>query len=245
MKWRIGGRGQDGPQPSVKVASAFESATGAADGDRYAFSPNVVMLEAKPGRSSMAVRSAASELVTSHIKLGRRSVAVCGAWSGVGVSFVAVNLAVALAERGVSTVLIDANLERPSLETYIEPSRQGPGVQDFLRDEDLAITDIAHGEVLPGLSLIYSGGACQDSRELLGHTRLTDLVRGCMRNYSFTILDTPPASRSASARRIASVAGYALVVARAGASHADGIRTLSRTLAEDGVDVVGAVLNGV
>lgn len=245
MIWKLSRPGRKAEAGrAADTPSAHEGAWTEGEGDRYAFSPDVVVLQPSRGRAAAAVRNTASELLTNHIGKGRRAVAVCGAWSGVGVSFVATNLAIALAEVGVATVLIDANLEKPGLESYIEPNRTGPGVQDFLRSREMSIGDIARREVLPNLSLMYAGGACADSPELLGGARFTELVRGCMRDYSFTILDTPPASRSASCRRIASAAGYALVVARSGASHTDGIRTLSRTLVEDGVEVVGAVLNG-
>jgi protein-tyrosine kinase len=210
----------------------------------YVFSPELVELKAPGSKPAVALRDAASQLISQHIRRGRRGVAVCGVLPGVGVSFVAANLAVALSQTGMSTLLIDGNFESPSLEHLIAPNRPALGLQDLLRSNDLTLADILHPEVLPSLSVIYAGEPAPDGNDLMGSFAFSRLVRDCMRDHEFTIVDTAAASRSAGARCVAAITGYALIVARSGASHADGVRLLSRSLADDGVEVIGAILNG-
>lgn len=242
MKWKLGGRRAASPPASESVTALAPPPMNDSDVERYAFSDAVVMLQPRASRAAKAVRDTAGELFERHIAQGRRAVVVCGAKPGIGVSFMSVNLAVALSQLGVSTLLIDARLQAPKLESFIAPSRPPEGVQQFLRSEDVTVGDIVHNEVLPGLSLIYAGGACDDAADLIATDRLADLLGACMRDYTFTIIDTPAPSRSAMARRVASLAGYTLIVARAGDSHFDSVKTLSRNMADDGIEVVGSVL---
>ena len=57
-----------------------------------------------------------------------------------------------------------------------------------------------------------------------------------------TIFDTTPANGCTDAQRVATVAGYSLVVARKNSSYVDDLATLAKLLRADGSKVVGSVL---
>jgi Mrp family chromosome partitioning ATPase len=65
----------------------------------------------------------------------------------------------------------------------------------------------------------------------------------CLREFDITIVDAPPANLYADARRISSVVGYGIVVARRNVSLVDDIKTLVGELTDDHSIVVGTVLN--
>lgn len=202
------------------------------------------VLAGLPGRpGSEALHGLAVEILDLHVRAGRRGLAVCGAAVGAGVSFVAASLAVALAQAGVSTLIVDANLDRPSLQDLIGPPAEGPGLKDLLEGDDVDLLDAVHAQVMPNLSVLYAGAAAPDGEDLLGSDRFQDVAQRCLRHFECTIFDTPPANRSASARTIAVAAGYALLVARQGASFAQDLEELAAQLAQDGTVVVGSVLN--
>jgi len=210
---------------------------------QYEFSPRLLPLSAPRAAAALAVRRNATEILSHHIDLGRRGLVICGAASGAGVTFTAANLAVSLADMGVSTLLIDANLRRPGLEDYIRPGGAGPGLQQHLRAPG-HLERILHAEVLPNLSLIYSGGPAEDAQELLTSPTFRSLLSECMRNYDCTLLDTPATNRAADALLAGNAVAYALIVARRGVTYAEDIETLRLELAKDHVTVVGAILNG-
>lgn len=211
----------------------------------YTYGPDLLLLSSASSRAAVAIRQTALELIAHHVSRGRRSLALCGVARGAGVSFLSINLALALAMDGVSTLVIDADLDQPSLETFIQPSHETAGLREYLLDPEVTSSDVIHRDVVANLSVIYAGGPSEIASELIGQARFADLVRACMRDHDLVIIDTPPASLSASTRRIAAVAHYALVVARSGASHVDGVEVLSRSLKDDGVEIVGSVLNAV
>lgn len=187
--------------------------------------------------------SLANEVVDQHIRLGRRGLAVCAAAPGTGVTFVAANLAIALAQAGVSTLLVDANLEQPGLQALIAPPEEGPGLRQLLADPALPLMETVRHEVLPDLSVLYAGPDAGEGNEGLASDRFRELAQHCLRDYECTIFDTPPANRSPGARLVSAAAGYAIVVARRHDSFADDLATLTAQLSRDEVFVVGSVLN--
>jgi Mrp family chromosome partitioning ATPase len=158
----------------------------------------------------------------------------------VGCSFTAVNLAIALSQVGISTLLIDADLRKSSLQEFIRPEVV-PGAKPDAADR--SPIDRVHPEVLPNLSLLYASDLGVNEEDLLGGDRFRKLMERCLRDFEFTIVDTPPASESSDALRVASVVGYALLVARTHVTLIKDVTALAKQLQEDGARVVGSVLN--
>lgn len=228
------------PKPPRERKSGLEGAWVTPDG--YRLAERVVALDpARPGGDMIV--ALAHEVVDQHVRLGRRGLALCGAARGAGVTFVAANLAVALAQAGVSTLLVDANLEAPDLQTLIAPPEAGPGLSELLADPELTLHDAVRTDVLPGLSVLFAGAELPEGIDGLGGERFRELAQRCLRDYDCTIFDTPPANRSAGARMVAVETGYALLVARRNVSFAEDLGTLTAQLAQDEVLIIGSVLN--
>src|SRR5206468_2983691 len=104
-----------------------------------------------------------------------RSIVVTSAMTGDGKSLVSANLALAFAEAGTSTVLIDADLRRPSLHRLFKVS-SAYGLTNLLTDRD-AVLDFSRFRVRPNLMLIPSGPLPPNPAELLGSARMAQLLR--------------------------------------------------------------------
>lgn len=212
---------------------------------RYEFSTDLVTLVDHRPEEAEAIRTIRTHIIARHLKDGRRGLAVCGASKGVGCTFTATNLAVSLAQVGVATLLIDGDLREPRLDTLIRPQAEPTGVRQCLTDGGGEASSYIHPEVIPNLSLLYSGGVASNAQELLAGDPFRRLIERCLRDFEFTIIDTPPANLCADARRVSSLLGYALVVARANVSRVSELNALAGHLQEDGARVVGTVLNEV
>jgi protein-tyrosine kinase len=209
----------------------------------YDFSPEILMVQAPNDPATEAIRALRTHVMAQHVQLGRRSLAVCGASEGVGCSFIATNLAVALSQIGVRTLLIEADLRRPSLQSMIRCSNPGPGLTQFLSSSDFSYDDVIRRDVIQNLSLLYAGGVSSSPQELLGEERFHILMEFCLREFDMTIVDTPSANTCSDARRISTVVGYSLIVARRNKSFIDDIKVLASQLEADRAKVVGTVLN--
>lgn len=233
---------------SVKARAGVSDAPRSAPSDlgtglQYEFSPDLVTLVENRPEETEAIRTARTHIIARHIKDGRRGLAVCAATPGVGCSFIATNLAISLAQVGVATLLIDGNLRQPRLEALIRPQTPPSGLKQCILDGGGDASGLIHPEVIPNLSLLYAGGVADNAQEILAGDAFRTLIERCLRDFEFTIIDTPPTNTCADARRISTVVGYSLIVARAHTTRMSEVSGLADQLHEDGAQVVGSVLN--
>ena len=103
--------------------------------------------------------------------MGKRIIAVGGGKGGVGKSFVAVNLAVAIARSGSRVVVVDADLGGANLHTLFGIHRPKATVHDFVRGARCRVGRTRDDHSVPGVRVI--GGTC----EVLGSAELDDEER--------------------------------------------------------------------
>lgn len=209
----------------------------------YGFAPAMVSALAPNEAQAEAIRTLRTHIMAQHAAQGRRALAVCAPSAGVGCSFIAANLAVALSQIGVKTLLVDADLRHPALERMVRPPRAPEGLAHCLVSADTPFSAAIDGSVLPNLSLLYAGPAATNSQELLAGDRFRALMNYCLREFDMTIVDTPPANTSSDARRICGVAGYALIVSARDKTAVRDVKVLAEQLRTDKAVVIGTVLN--
>ncbi|WP_176592693.1 CpsD/CapB family tyrosine-protein kinase [Sphingobium sp. EM0848] len=192
------------------------------------------------GESMGALRT---QLMSQHLKEGRRALAICSPSKAGRTSFIAVNLAVALTQAGVRTLLIDTNMRAPKVQSYIVPSRPVRGLADCLEDAAVEFGEVIQDDVLPSLSVVFAGGPTDKAQELLAGPRFKSLVDLCMREYDMIIFDTAPTNACADAQIVAMLARYGLVVARKNLSYVNDIKTLIADMRANRVEVIGTVIN--
>jgi capsular exopolysaccharide synthesis family protein len=211
--------------------------------ESYVFDGSLVTLSDPFNAPAEAIRALRTHIMAQHVNEGRRALAVCAASAGVGCTFVAANLAVALSQIGVKTLLIDGDLRNSGLDSVIRPPSPRAGLRQCLSSSDHDFGAYVEADVLPNLSIMYSGGVASQPQELLASDQFTGLMDYCLRDFDATIVDTPPANSCSDARRISTVAGYSIIVARRNKSLVNDVRTLARQLAGDHARVVGTILN--
>lgn len=202
----------------------------------------MVTIDEPTGIAAESIRALRTQLVTIQSRDSLRSLAVCGPTPDVGSTFVAVNLAVALSQIGIKTLLVDADLRHPAVDRLILPPQSPAGLQQCLSGEAEA-DDVIQHEVLENFSVLYSGGVAANPQELLSSPRFRELIELWSREYDMTIVDTPPASQSADARYIAAVIGAAVVVARKNFTSVNDLKTALDELEQSEAVVVGTILN--
>lgn len=227
----------------IKAQSEVSGEPGA-PGKPPPVSPRLVTLSTPMSGGAESIRALRTHVLGQHLQAGRRALAMCAPSLDVGCTFVAANLAVAIAQVGVKTLLIDADLRNPGIQEIIPPAATtSGGLAACLSDSGGRIGDFIDDDVLPNLSVMYAGAAAGHAQELLARDWFEEVMNHCMRDHEFTIIDTPPANICADARRISHVAGYSLVVARRNKSLVADVRTLVEQLLDDHVRVIGTLMN--
>jgi tyrosine-protein kinase Etk/Wzc len=166
-------------------------------------------------------------------------VMVTGPRPGVGKSFLSVNLAAVLAAAGKQVLLIDADLRRGSIESYVDVARV-PGLADLLAGT--ASESVVQRGVLPGVDVLSRGTSTATPAELLMAERFKQAIDQFSRAYDVVIVDTPPVLAVTDSMLIGKHAGTTLLAMRHG-RHSDAeLRHTMRLLGSAGVAVSGIVL---
>ncbi len=206
-------------------------------------SDEVVVVSDPASPRAESLRLLRTQIIAQHVGAGRRAFAVTGATDGAGATFIAANLAAALSQVGIKTLLVDANLRNPRVDGVFGIDPNGPGLSTYLSLEANRPERVVYPDVLPNLSVVPAGPPVARPQELLSGARFRTGVDILLRQYDVAVFDTPATNENADALTVAGVLGYALVVARRDHAFVRDMQTLSAQLAASRATVIGAVLN--
>ncbi len=120
-----------------------------------------------------------------------KRILVTSAISGEGKSFIASNLALALAISGRKVALLDLDLNNPSLSKKLKINHP-KGVTDFLLNE-CDLEDIIHRTDLdPNLYIASTGRLPRNPTELLMNDRTELLLKQLDKDFDYIVIDTAP-----------------------------------------------------
>lgn len=206
------------------------------------FSPELVVGHDPFGEEAEAIRSIRSEIAVAALGQGRRSFLVVGPRSGVGATYLAGNLAVAFAQMGISTLLVDANLRRPRVANLFGISPDSEGLVELVVRKSLTPSPIQYN-VIPNLSVLPSGAVPPNPQELLASPEFLALTDTFQSHFGVVIYDSAPGLDFADAMVVASRVGSAIMVARQHKTYWQESSQLARKLAALQCTLVGSVLN--
>jgi capsular exopolysaccharide synthesis family protein len=168
-----------------------------------------------------------------------RSVLVTSAAAGDGKSSVSWGLAVAAAQSGQKTLLIEADLRRPTLAARRDLPDAG-GLADVLVGEVRVQEAIVR---TPMLHFLPAGGRPPFPLQLLESARMQDLLTDLRRDYDLVVVDTPPLGVVADAIPLTQAVDGVLVVARCDHTPRTALRSLQDRLDQVNAPTLGVVVN--
>jgi len=172
----------------------------------------------------------------------RKALAIISGEAGEGRSFVTSNLAVAFAQLGLKTLLIDADLRAPTQHLLFGIENRN-GLSTILCGRDQSENLIQRIPGLPSLSILPSGVTPPNPLELLSRPPFTELLRKCARDFDVILLDSPCAGQFPDAQLIAIGASAAIIIARKNHSHVWRVRGVSDKVSNISTTILGTVLN--
>lgn len=191
-------------------------------------------------RRSEAIRALRTKLLLMRDR-SRHSgtLAVLSPCAGEGRSYLCAELAIAFAQLGRHTLLVDADLRSPRQHRLFGTHNEWGLVQTLCQGEHPRLHGV-HG--VPYLSVLASGGTPPNPLELLSGDRFEHLLGAWQQDYEFLLIDTPPVTRYSDGLAIAALASRALIVCRAPVTSFKDLKEMTRHLAAAPTRVVGAVI---
>lgn len=213
--------------------------------ERRKLMPELVGLNQPFSVQAEAIREIRSQLVmrvfAQDQQQPRSALAVVSPSSGDGKTFFSANLAVALAQIGGRTLIVDADLRGP---------RQH---QVFNVENHTGLSSVLAGHVdykviqqVPGASNLYImpvGITPPNPLELIERPAFGILMRELSAKFDYVIVDTPAAEYGSDAQVIATRCGAAMVVARKDTSRVSLLQQLVATLSQSSARLAGVIMN--
>jgi len=177
-----------------------------------------------------------------------KTVLITSASPSVGKSVTAANLAIAVAQTGKRTLLVDSDLRRPVQHELFSLSNgyslQDGGLTHFLVGLHPSPAYKQPLEDIEELSVFASGPIPPNPSELLSSHRAREYFAGLSEQFDFVVIDTPPVLVAADATAVAPMADGVLLVVSSMCRHPS-VRKVQETLTRVNARVIGAVYNGV
>ena len=142
-----------------------------------------------------------------------RVILVTSALPQEGKTVSSVALATALAASGSKTLLIDADLRRPTVGAHLAGLSSSRNLESILADDE---GYLAAAEIDKNLYAIRSGGVDEDAQRVFLTTRFAEFVEKARAEFDSIVIDSPPAMVVADAAILARFADVVLHVVRWG-----------------------------
>jgi capsular exopolysaccharide synthesis family protein len=217
-------------------------------------SPTVATLTPKPSKNGSrngyyttsshfqeAIRTLRNTILLSDFEGRLRSIVLTSAAPGEGKTTVAAHLAIANADRGQKTLLVDGDMRRPSIHTKFGLSSR-EGLSNVLTGELSWQQVVSPVDGNPNLSVISAGPGSHRAADLIG-PRLSTLLDEFAKEYDLVILDGPPLLGFAECLQMSTAADGVLIVSYAGETRRRAVAEVITVLNRLRANIIGVVLN--
>ena len=153
--------------------------------------PSLDTFHHQHGPISESFRTLRSAMILLGRDTDRKVILVTSAVPGEGKSFTACNFAVTLAQAGLSTVLVDLDLRRPTVAKVFFDVAPKVGATDVLAGQ-AALGTAVQSTSVPNLSVLATGSRAPNPSELLSTEALPTLISRLAKEYDRVVIDSPP-----------------------------------------------------
>ena len=208
------------------------------------FDPQVYTAYNPGGAASEAIRGLRADLVLRWFNDKPVKLAVLSARAGEGATSVAANLAVAFAQLGERTLLVDANFRDPNrhCELFGLSGRSVLGLSNVLSGRCSMKQALIAANPFSTLQLLSAGAPPPNPQELLSHGSFAHLIESAPKAFDAIIIDGPPVLDYPDAQMLAARAESVLFVTRRNRSRVDDLVRAKTRVAVGGTRVLGAVM---
>lgn len=174
---------------------------------------------------------------------GVKTILVTSPAPGDGKSTTASNLAITLAQAGLRTLLLDADLRKPTQHKIFEISDQ-QGLSSVILGTH-KLREVIVPTQVPRLDVLPCGPTPSNPSEMIAGSRFNQVIRAVIEGYDRVVIDSPPVNAVTDARILAASADATVLVLRTNRSTRRNSRYALDGLLSTGAQVIGMIVNAM
>ena len=196
------------------------------------------------GAAAEAYRTLRTNVNFADVDDPIRAILVTSAVPKEGKTTTAANLAVAIAQTGSNTILLDADLRRPGVHRMFDlPNDEG--LTSVLRPDGATLERVARVTGQPSLRVITTGPIPPNPVELLASRRMARFLETLKEQVDVVVIDSPPLQDLSDAAILSTLVDGTVMVVSAGRTRRNAVRGAAKALTARGGRTLGVVLNRV
>ncbi len=192
-------------------------------------------------RAAEDMRMLRSNVLSALESIGKKVILVTSAANGEGATFIASNLAVAMAKAGFKTTLVEANLRSPGLGDLFPQSKTDPTLADVLEGDDTYTPEFENGKP----AVIFAGASNGNPADLLGSEAMSRFVEDVAVDSDYVVIDATHLRGYSDVFAMAEDVDMTLVVSKTGMSTPEELAYVNGLCADGRLPRMGAVINAV
>jgi polysaccharide biosynthesis transport protein len=203
---------------------------------------SLVLVDSPASPEAEALRTLRTSISLLGHESDFRSFLFTSAIPSEGKTFVAINFALSLAQQGLETVIVDADLREPQVETALRSEGENVGLSDLLSGQ-IDLHDAVQATRHDNLIVLPAGRRAPDPGKLLGNKQFEKIVESLLREFDRVVIDSPPVNAVSDALLVAASAHATCLVVRAGKTPKRAIRRAINQLNVAHASLAGFVFN--
>jgi capsular exopolysaccharide synthesis family protein len=203
--------------------------------------PQLITLTDPRSPTSEAYRTLRTNLMFSSVDKPLHTLLVTSCAQPEDKSETAANLAVAFAQAGHRTILVDADLRQPA-QAALWGAEGQRGLTDMLLDEALLATPPFIRTDVENLEVLLAGKAAPNPADALSSRRMDEIIGILKARAAYVVFESPPVLAASDAALLSTRMDGTLLVVRAGSTRRDHLTRAKESLDRVHARIVGTTL---
>ena len=204
---------------------------------------DLIILTSPKSSSSEAFRGLRTNILFSSAKHVPQVILVTSSAAKEGKTLISSNLAVAMAQGGGRTLILDCDMRRPRMNKIFSLPRD-PGMSNILVGES-SWEAMVRPTPVDKLWFIPSGPIPPNPAELVSSDLMEEIIGQMRGQYDRIIIDSPPVTAVTDSVALSRLVDGLVLVIKTGVTSRDIINSTVRSLKEINAKILGVVLNDI